>query len=102
MSCRLRLLLQRLPPFLMSLSRPVLLLPYLPVPPPPLPVPAARVMTDRETNKPRGFAFVTFENAKDADDAIAGLNETVRLLYFPGFFPLNLRVANPASWGPIS
>ena len=43
----------------------------------PLPQMAARVVVDRETNKSRGFAFVTFENSGDADEAIGNLNNTV-------------------------
>jgi cold-inducible RNA-binding protein len=34
------------------------------------------VMTDRETGKPRGFAFVEMTNAGEADKAIAALNGT--------------------------
>jgi len=34
------------------------------------------VMTDRETGKPRGFAFVEMTNASEADKAIAALNGT--------------------------
>lgn len=30
----------------------------------------AKIITDRETGRSRGFGFVTFENAKDADYAI--------------------------------
>ncbi|KZP34310.1 RNA-binding domain-containing protein, partial [Athelia psychrophila] len=33
------------------------------------------VMKDRDTGRSRGFGFVTFSSAKEADDAIAGLNE---------------------------
>lgn len=32
-------------------------------------------MKDRDTGRSRGFGFVTFSSAKEADDAIAGLNE---------------------------
>ncbi len=37
----------------------------------------ARIMMDRDTGKARGFAFVTFANVKDAEDAVAGLNGQV-------------------------
>lgn len=30
----------------------------------------ARIITDRETGRSRGFAFVTYENAEDGQDAI--------------------------------
>jgi RNA recognition motif-containing protein len=33
------------------------------------------IVKDRETGRPRGFAFVTFAEAADADKAIAELNE---------------------------
>ena len=33
----------------------------------------AKVPTDRETGRPRGFAFVEFSAEKDAQEAIAGL-----------------------------
>ncbi|XP_077332161.1 cold-inducible RNA-binding protein B-like isoform X2 [Lithobates pipiens] len=32
------------------------------------------VVKDRETKRSRGFGFVTFENAEDAKDAMAGMN----------------------------
>ena len=34
----------------------------------------ARVITDRETGRPRGFGFVTFETSVQADDALAAMN----------------------------
>lgn len=33
-------------------------------------------MRDRDTGRSRGFGFVTFANSKEADDAIAGLNDS--------------------------
>ena len=35
----------------------------------------AVVINDRETGRSRGFGFVTFTNAADADAAIAEMNE---------------------------
>jgi cold-inducible RNA-binding protein len=35
---------------------------------------SARIMTDRETGRSRGFAFVEMENEGEADQAIQGLN----------------------------
>jgi RNA recognition motif-containing protein len=35
-----------------------------------------RIMTDRETGHPRGFAFVEMTNDTDAEGAIAALNGT--------------------------
>lgn len=39
-----------------------------------------KVIYDRETGKARGFAFVTFKNKKEADDAIEGTREKVNTL----------------------
>jgi RNA recognition motif-containing protein len=36
-----------------------------------------RVLTDRETGKSRGFAFVSFQNEKTANDALTTLNGTM-------------------------
>ena len=35
---------------------------------------SARIMTDRDTGRSRGFAFVEMENETEADQAIAALN----------------------------
>ena len=37
-------------------------------------VQSARLATDRDTNRPRGFGFVEMANQADAQNAIAGLN----------------------------
>ena len=37
-------------------------------------VSSARIMTDRETGRSRGFAFVEMENENEADQAISALN----------------------------
>jgi RNA recognition motif-containing protein len=37
-------------------------------------VSSAKIMMDRETGKPRGFAFVEMSNDSDAQKAIQGLN----------------------------
>jgi RNA recognition motif-containing protein len=37
-------------------------------------VASVNVITDRETGRPRGFAFVEMESASDADDAIRALD----------------------------
>uniref|UniRef100_H2YSK5 RRM domain-containing protein n=1 Tax=Ciona savignyi TaxID=51511 RepID=H2YSK5_CIOSA len=34
------------------------------------------IINDRDTGRPRGFAFVTFEDESAAKDAIGNLNET--------------------------
>lgn len=39
-------------------------------------VASVNVIMDRETGRPRGFAFVEMENASDADDAIRALDGT--------------------------
>ena len=42
---------------------------------------AARVVTDRETQRSRGFGFVTFEEEGDVQKAINELDGGVKLLY---------------------
>ena len=37
-------------------------------------VQSARLATDRDTNRPRGFGFVEMANQTEAESAIAGLN----------------------------
>ncbi len=37
---------------------------------------SAKVITDRDTNRSRGFGFVEMENPTDATKAIKALNET--------------------------
>jgi RNA recognition motif-containing protein len=39
-------------------------------------VTSARIATDRDTNRPRGFGFVEMANQTEAQAAIAGLNGT--------------------------
>ena len=36
----------------------------------------AKVISDRDTGRSRGFGFVTFEDAEAADKAIAAMNDT--------------------------
>ena len=38
------------------------------------PVNSVKVVTDRETGKPRGFAFVEFQNREDGEKAIESMN----------------------------
>lgn len=45
------------------------------------------LMKDRDTNKSRGFAFVTFENPADAKDAAREMNGKV-IYIFSYYFPL--------------
>lgn len=40
------------------------------------------VARNRETNKSRGFGFVTFENPDDAKDALEGMNGKVGFKYY--------------------
>jgi RNA recognition motif-containing protein len=37
---------------------------------------SAKVITDRETGRSRGFGFVEMENSSDADSAIKALNNS--------------------------
>ncbi len=39
---------------------------------------SVHVARNRETNRSRGFGFVTFENPDDAKDALEGMNGKVR------------------------
>jgi len=39
-------------------------------------VKSVRIITDRDTGRPRGFGFVTFADSRDADDAVSRLNGT--------------------------
>ena len=40
------------------------------------PLREAKVMTDRETGRSRGFAFVTFASAEDARKAVGEMHDT--------------------------
>jgi len=51
---------------------------------------SARIMTDRDTGRSRGFAFVEMENETEADQAIAALNG-----YGLGGRTLNVNEARP-------
>lgn len=44
------------------------------------------VIRDRETDRSRGFGFVTFENPEDAKDAMAAMNGKVRSAPFREIF----------------
>ncbi|CAN0398499.1 unnamed protein product [Lampetra planeri] len=56
------------------------------------------LLKDRETNRSRGFAFVTFENPDDAKDAAKDLNGKVRLAVdFTLSSVVRLRRSNNAS-----
>jgi RNA recognition motif-containing protein len=37
---------------------------------------SAKIVTDRNTNRSRGFGFVEMESSSDANDAIKALNES--------------------------
>ena len=58
----------------------------------------SKVCTDRETQAPRGFGFVTFTDARGLDDAIAGMNEQE----LGSFTPYARQpTTNPRSPGPV-
>ena len=38
---------------------------------------SVKIIMDRDTGRPKGFAFLTFENSGDAQKAIDNLNDTV-------------------------
>ncbi|MCB0220171.1 MAG: RNA-binding protein [Chrysiogenetes bacterium] len=40
------------------------------------PLQEVALITDRDTGRPRGFGFVTFENGEDAQSAISALDNT--------------------------
>ena len=52
------------------------------------------LVTDRDTGRSRGFAFVEMSNSSEADRAIASLNGTS-----PGGRPLNVNEARPKTGG---
>ncbi len=53
------------------------------------------LITDRDTGRPRGFAFVEMTDSSEADKAIASLNGTEM-----GGRALNINEARPKSEGP--
>jgi cold-inducible RNA-binding protein len=55
-------------------------------------VESVRLMTDRDTGRSRGFAFVEMRDAAEADRAINALNGTS-----PGGRPLSVNEARPKS-----
>lgn len=42
---------------------------------------AARVITDRDTGKSRGFGFVSYTNSDDANNAMSGMDGKVSQTY---------------------
>ena len=41
----------------------------------------AKLIMDRETGRSRGFAFITFTESRDAEEAIKSLNGEVLLVF---------------------
>lgn len=49
------------------------------------------VVKDRETQRSRGFGFVTFENIDDAKDAMMAMNGKVRSSFFISLKHINFK-----------